>query len=91
MACAAGTAIILYDIHDGSDVRSLVGHNGNVTRIIFSPNGKRLVSGSEDFTVRIWDPEMGVELLTLRGHLGGIAGLAVSDDGRRLGSVRFRR
>ena len=38
--------------------------------VAFSPDGKRLVSGSEDETVKVWDAETGQETLTLKGHTG---------------------
>jgi len=34
---------------------NLIGHDGWVNTIIFHPNGKYLLSGSDDKSVRIWD------------------------------------
>lgn len=35
-------------------VRLLRGHTGSVNSVAFSPDGKRIVSTSDDHTVRIW-------------------------------------
>ncbi|KAF7346897.1 NACHT-domain-containing protein [Mycena venus] len=44
------------------------GHTHWVTSVAFSPDGKQIVSGSNDNTVRIWDAETGA---ALRGAIGG--------------------
>ena len=36
----------------------LVGHSDYVLSVTFSPDGKRIVSGSYDHTIRIWDLEL---------------------------------
>ena len=35
--------------------------------VAFSPDGRRLVTGGEENTVKIWDVQTGQELQTLRG------------------------
>jgi WD40 repeat protein len=51
-----------------SSHRSLVGHTGVVRCLAFSGDGRRLVSGSDDRTVRLWDVPTGALMATLRGH-----------------------
>ena len=40
---------------------TLKGHTAAVTSVAFSPDGKRIVSGSQDKTVKVWDAETGTE------------------------------
>jgi len=60
------------------------GHSGLVTNVSFSPDEKRIVSGSGDDTVKVWDAESGQETLTLKGHLGGVTSVSFSPDGKRI-------
>jgi len=51
----------------GRQVRTLTGHSGGVLSVSFSPNGNRVVSGSTDNLVRIWDTETGAEVSSFVG------------------------
>ena len=46
----------------------------------FSPDGRRLATGGEENTVKIWDVQTGQELQTLRGHSGDVYTVAFSPD-----------
>jgi WD40 repeat protein/serine/threonine protein kinase len=64
---------------------TLRGHGDMVLSVAFSPDGKRIASGSRDNTVKIWDTEKGGEpLRTLVGHNGGVPSVAFSPDGKRI-------
>jgi WD40 repeat protein len=45
----------VWDSRSGELVRTLHGHTGIVSSLAFSPDGKRLYSGSRDQTVKVWD------------------------------------
>jgi WD40 repeat protein/serine/threonine protein kinase len=48
-------AVKVWDSRTGTLVRNFRGHTGLVSSLAFTPNGSRLVSGSRDKTVKIWD------------------------------------
>jgi WD40 repeat protein len=53
-------------------VRTLTGHKGGVTSVAFAPDGKLLVSGSEDNTVWVWDVQTGKSVRTLAALRGDV-------------------
>ncbi|KAJ1310406.1 hypothetical protein OPQ81_007144 [Rhizoctonia solani] len=57
LAAAIYTKVHIYDIPGNSSTPRAVfeGHKGNVTSVSFHSEGKWVVTGSEDGTIRIWD------------------------------------
>lgn len=47
-----------------------------------TPDGRHVVSGSYDETLKVWDLERGEELHTLRGHNDPVLAVAMMPDGR---------
>ncbi len=60
------------------------GHALSVQGVAFSPDGKRIVSGSLDMTLKVWDATSGQNRLTLNGHTGAVTSVAFSPDGKRI-------
>jgi len=68
-------------------VMTLIGHTGGVNSVAYSPDGKRIVSASDDKTIKIWDATTGEELKTLAGHDGPVYSATFSPDGKRIVSA----
>ena len=62
----------------------LKGHKSIVSCLAVTTDGKRVVSGSTDNTLKVWDLESGKCIVTLKGHSGPIFGLALTPGGERV-------
>lgn len=63
----------------------MTGHTDMVTAVTFSPDGRRIVSGSADKSIRLWDADTRRAIgAPLTGHTDGVLSVAVSPDGQRV-------
>jgi WD40 repeat protein len=66
----------------------LKGYSQSVSFVAFSPDGKQVVSGLWDQTVRLWDAATSAALQTLEGHSQSVTSVAFSSDGNLLLTLR---
>lgn len=80
-----GHTMKLWDAVSGRLLRTFVGHSGPVNAAAFSPDGARLLSGSDDNTIKVWDVSSGRELrLPEMRHGGVVWAVAFSPDSARM-------
>ena len=59
-----------------------IGHSKGVTSVAFSPDGRSILSGSWDHTLKLWDAATGKVLRTFEGQPEAVNSVAFSPDGR---------
>ncbi len=63
----------------------LKGHRGAVYSVCVTPDGSKIVSGSGDATIRIWDIKSGNQLAELKGHtFYSVRSVYITPDGRKI-------
>src|SRR5260221_223278 len=74
----------MWDAETGAAVGDpLNGHTDSVTSVAYSPDGRHIVSGSYDNTIRTWDAKTGAAVGDpMVGHIGGVSSIAHSPSGR---------
>jgi WD40 repeat protein len=80
------STIRLWDAHTGKARAALEGHRSWVSDLLFTPDGKDLISSSGDQTIRLWDWSTFKPAGVLCGHVDEVDGLALAPNGRTLAS-----
>jgi RNA polymerase sigma factor (sigma-70 family) len=80
------STIHLWEVETGKHVRQFKGFEGRTRALVFTADGRTLVSGGLDNKVRVWDTSTGKEVRQMEvGH--PVEGLAISPDGKTLASA----
>ncbi|MFC1879301.1 ABC transporter permease subunit [Chloroflexota bacterium] len=94
VAASVGADIQIWDTRDGAELQKLtgswedqaaqedwLGHDEDITALVFSPDDTLLVSGSDDTSINFWDLETGEVKWTGENHFASITKLVFTPDG----------
>ncbi len=92
---SADCTIKLWQVHTGIEIQTLTGHSDPVSSVAYSPrtatttkNQERqlVASGSNDYTIKLWQAYTGRNICTLIGHDFFVNCIAFSHDGELIAS-----
>jgi WD40 repeat protein len=61
-------AVTLWDANQGTKIARLLGHTRQVRLLIFSPDGTKLISVSDDYSARVWNTSNGAQIALLNSE-----------------------
>jgi WD40 repeat protein len=82
LAISSQNDATIYEVSSRKAVHVLRGHQNTADCLAFSPDGRQLVTGSHDRTIRLWDVESGETIRVIPAHRNKISAIAISPDGR---------
>jgi WD40 repeat protein len=89
------TGVTLWNVQSGKQIHTFTGHLGKVRDLAFSPDGKGIITASEDMTAILWDAQSGQMSFkmnfsakkgsyNLRNDAGPVWHVGFSPDGKRI-------
>jgi len=81
------SSLSLYAVASGKRLLEMKGHEQPVSCVAFAPDGRTIVSCSDDETIRVWEVSTGLELLRLEEDENPVHCVAFSPDGKTIASA----
>ena len=79
----------IWDANTGKFLTHLKGHTGSVHCLAWTADGKKLISGSVDCSIRTWNTTTWQQINVLTGHTSFVSGIALSPNGLILASASW--
>src|SRR5678815_4140005 len=86
-AVGAQEIIEIWNLREGVLAARMSGHTHLPQGLAFTPDGRFLISGSLDQTVRVWEMASCKQVFELKGHKRSVAAIALSPNGRIVASA----
>ncbi|GFS10919.1 lissencephaly-1 homolog [Elysia marginata] len=86
VSCSADMTIKLWDFNGYECIKTMYGHDHNVSSVTFLPSGDFVVSSSRDKTIKMWEVATGYCVKTYTGHREWVRMVRVYQDGSLLAS-----
>jgi WD40 repeat protein len=77
-------SVKLWDLSSEKVIRVIKGHSDTIMAVVFTPEGKKLITASADHTIKIWEVESGKQIASWVAHDSVIRDLAISPSGKLL-------
>ena len=74
-------SIRLWDSSTGLLLKTFEGHTSSIQKVLFTPDGKGIISGSSDGTVKVWDATTSQEARTFSGHTRRFSSVSCASGG----------
>lgn len=84
VAVACQGSIVMINAKSGTVDWKITAHKKNIDSLAFSPDGKKLASGSEEPLASCWDVATGRQLATHKSHLAAVVGVGFDPSGNRV-------
>jgi WD40 repeat protein len=79
----------IWDVKTGKLAANLKGHSMQVNCLGWTADGKKLISRSNDDTIRTWNTTTWQQIAVVTGHTDSVWGIAISLNGRILASASW--
>lgn len=81
-ACAIGSTVYVRNLESDKEVAQLRGHNEGVASVAISPDGKQILTGSRDKTIRLWSIAAAKEVRKMEGPRDQVSAISFAGNGQ---------